>query len=130
MADAERIALVETRTIDAGGDDRTPPQLVRYQLGNQLGSAILELDGQAQVISYEEYAPYGSSMYQAVRSRLETAKRYRYAGKERDEESGLYYNGARYYAPWLGRWVSPDPAGLSQIVLTNLLCQSKSGHGR
>ena len=45
-------------------------------------------------------------------------KRYRYTGKERDEESGFYYHGARYYAPWLGRWLATDPleskyAGLS-----------------
>jgi RHS repeat-associated protein len=39
-------------------------------------------------------------------------KRYRYTGKERDEETGLYYHGARYYAPWLGRWTSADPAGM------------------
>ena len=39
-------------------------------------------------------------------------KRYRYTGKERDEENDLYYHGARYYAPWLGRWTSPDPDGL------------------
>src|SRR5262249_7942491 len=40
------------------------------------------------------------------------AKRYRYTGKERDEESGLYYHGTRYYAPWLGRWTASDPLGL------------------
>ncbi len=38
-----------------------------------------------------------------------TAKRYRYTGKERDEESGLYYHGARYYIPWLCRWSASDP---------------------
>ncbi|GEM_PF-1398696 len=38
-----------------------------------------------------------------------TAKRYRYTGKERDEESGLYYHGARYYIPWLCRWSTSDP---------------------
>ena len=37
------------------------------------------------------------------------SKRYRFTGKERDEESGLNYHGARYYAPWLCRWVSVDP---------------------
>jgi uncharacterized protein RhaS with RHS repeats len=31
--------------------------------------------------------------------------------KERDEESGLYYHGARYYAPWVTKWVSCDPKG-------------------
>jgi RHS repeat-associated protein len=36
-------------------------------------------------------------------------KRYKYVGKERDEESGLYYYGARYYADWLARFVSMDP---------------------
>jgi RHS repeat-associated protein len=41
-----------------------------------------------------------------------SAKRYRYTGKERDEETGLYYHGARYYAPWLGRWTAADPAGM------------------
>ena len=109
MDGQERIALVETRTLDAAGDDRAPRQLIRYQHANHLGSASLELDEQAQIISYEEYAPYGSTTYQAVRSQTETAKRYRYTGKERDAESGLYYHGARYYAPWLGRWTSVDP---------------------
>jgi RHS repeat-associated protein len=41
-----------------------------------------------------------------------SGKRYRYTGKERDEETGLYYHGARYYASWLGRWSSTDPKGL------------------
>lgn len=34
----------------------------------------------------------------------------RYSGKEMDI-SGLYCYGARYYAPWLQRWISADPAG-------------------
>ena len=93
-----------------------PEQLIRYQFGNHLGSASLELDDQAQIISYEEYTPYGSTSYQAVRSQTETPKRYRYTGKERDEESGLDYHGARYYAPWLGKWCSADPADLKDGI--------------
>ncbi len=111
MDDKQRIALVETRTLDTAGNDQAPRQLIRYQFGNHLGSASLELDEQAQIISYEEYAPYGSSTYQAVRSQTETAKRYRYTGKERDEESGLYYFGGRYGLPWLARWTQCDPKG-------------------
>jgi RHS repeat-associated protein len=110
MDDQQRIALVETRT---QGDDGSPAQLIRYQLGNHLGSVSLELDSKAQVISYEEYYPYGSTSYQAVDKALKAAaKRYRYTGKERDEETGFSYHEARYYAPWLGRWVSCDPANL------------------
>lgn len=111
MDDRQRIALVETRT---QGDDGSPVQLIRYQFGNHLGSVALELDDLAQIISYEEYYPYGSTAYQAVAKTIKAAaKRYRYTGKERDEESGLYYHGARYYASWLARWASVDPAGLS-----------------
>jgi RHS repeat-associated protein len=45
-----------------------------------------------------------------------SAKRYRYTGKERDEETGLDHMGARYYAAWLGRWTSGDPIGLGDGV--------------
>ncbi len=107
MDGARRIVLVETRT--AGSEPGVARRLVRYQLDNHLGSASLELDELAKIISYEEYTPYGSTSYQAVRNQTEAAKRYRFTGKERDEESGLYYHGARYYAPWLGRWTACDP---------------------
>ncbi|MCC6527424.1 MAG: RHS repeat-associated core domain-containing protein [Polyangiaceae bacterium] len=62
---------------------------------------------------FEEYHPFGTTSYHAWDSSAEvSAKRYRYTGKERDEETGLAYHGARYYCPWLGRWTSADPAGL------------------
>lgn len=109
MDDKRRVALVETRT---AGSDGSLPQLVRYQYGNQLGSALLELDAAAAIISYEEYYPYGATSYQAVRNVTETPKRYRFSAKERDEENGFYYHGARYYAPWLGRWTRVDPIGV------------------
>ena len=121
--DKQRIALVETRTLDSAGTDQAPRQLIRYQFGNHLGSSSLELDEQAHIISYEEYAPYGSSTYQAVRSQTETLKRYRYTGKERDEESGLYYHGARYFAAWLGRWSSSDPIGIADGANTFAYCR-------
>lgn len=110
MDDKQRIALVEMRTL--GDEQDVARRLIRYQFGNHLGSSSLELDEQAQIISYEEYAPYGSSTYQAVRSQTEAAKRYRYTGKERDEESGFSYHSARYYFHWLGRWGSCDPKRL------------------
>jgi RHS repeat-associated protein len=110
MDDKQRVALVETRT---QGNDGSPSPLIRYQYSNHLGSASLELDDVGQIISYEEYYPYGGTSYQAGRSAVEVAlKRYRYTGMERDEESGLSYHGARYYASWLGRWTSCDPSGL------------------
>lgn len=109
----QRLALVETKTMDAAAPPFSPAPRLRYQLGNHLGSVTLELDEQAGLISYEEYTPFGCTAFQAAAGQVEVSrKRYRYTGKERDEETGLYYHGARYYAPWLGRWTSCDPAGL------------------
>ena len=109
MDDSERVALVETRT---QGSDDSPAQLIRFQFSNHLGSASLELDDAGDILSYEEYFPYGSTSYQAVHGRTAVPKRYRYTGVERDEETGLAYHGARYCIPWLGRWLNTDPAGL------------------
>jgi len=112
MDDKQRIALVETKTVDTSLPLTPNSSLVRYQLGNHLASASLELDDTAQIISYEECHPYGTTSYRAADSAIEaSAKRYRYTGKEKDEENGLYYHGARYYPPWLGRWCSVDPLG-------------------
>ncbi|AUX48443.1 toxin [Sorangium cellulosum] len=112
MDGARRVAMVETKTVDTSGPFTVTPR-VRYQLDNHLGSASLEVDGAGLVIGYEEYHPYGTTAYWSASSAAEVSrKRYRYTGKEKDEETGLYYYGARYYAPWLGRWTSADPAGM------------------
>jgi RHS repeat-associated protein len=119
MDDKRRIALVETRT--EGVEREVPAQLIRYQVANHLGSACLELDGTAAMISYEEYYPYGSTSHQAVRSRLDSPKRYRYTGMERDDESGFSYHGARYYVPWLCRFASVDPL-TNSFLLSSPYC--------
>lgn len=117
MDDKQRVALVETKTVHDRARLTTPTGLQRYQFGNHLGSAALELKEDGTVVSYEEYHPYGSTACQVVQSGIEApAKRYRYLAMERDEESGFGYHGARYYAPWLTRWLSPDPIYLSSPV--------------
>jgi RHS repeat-associated protein len=108
--DTRRIAMVDTPLLLPAGSTET--QLARFQYANHLETASLELDPAAKIISYEEYYPFGSTSYQGTdTSREIPAKRYRYIGKERDEESGFSYCGSRYYAPWLARWISPDPEG-------------------
>jgi len=73
---------------------------------------------------YEEFHPFGTSSYAANDSGIEvSAKRYRYIGKERDEEMGLYHLGARYYASWLGRWTAADPIGLGDGVNRYAYCR-------
>lgn len=112
MDDGRRVAMLETKTIDAKAAVATETTRTRYELDDVLGSAVMEVDDQGLVISYEEYLPYGATAFRASRKASEpSAKRYRYTGQERDDETGLYYHGARYYAAWLGRWTAPDPAG-------------------
>jgi RHS repeat-associated protein len=105
--------MAETKTRDAGAAVAPTTTRWRFQLDNHLGSATLELDLAGNVISYEEYHPYGSTAFHTADGNAEvSAKRYRYTGKEKDDETGLYYHGARYYAAWLGRWTAADPLGL------------------
>ncbi len=116
MDEQHRFVMIETRN---DVDDGTEKHLVRYRLHNHLGSAGLELDGtiDASVISYEEYHPYGTTAYQARNAAIKSAaKRYRFTGMERDEENGLHYHGARYYAPCLGRWTTTDPIGIGDYI--------------
>ncbi len=117
MDAGRRFVMVETVKQNT---DSAPPltekagaRLSRYQLHNHIGSASLEIDETALVISYEEYHPFGTTSYQAKNAIIKAAaKRYRYTGMERDEETGLEYHSARYYMPWLGRWLSADPIGI------------------
>lgn len=115
MDNEQRLVLIETKIFESRWPNRRrnrvrePQPLIRYQLGDHLGSACLELDAAARVISYEEYTPYGSTAYQVMQNGTEVSrKQYRFTGNERDEESGLYYHLARYYASWIGKWTSAD----------------------
>ena len=112
MDDQRRIALVEIKTIDANSNAGFQP-VIRYQMADHLSSASLELNEYGELISYEEYHPFGTTAYHlGVNSTDISAKRYRYTGKERDEESGFSYHQTRYYFGQLGRWISADKAGL------------------
>lgn len=107
MDDMHRATLVETRL---SGDEAGPAREIRFQIGDHLDHSRIELDERGRTVSIEEYSPWRSTAWQAVRSQTQVSKRWR-AGQERDDETGFYYHGARYYAPWLCRWVSCDPAG-------------------
>ncbi len=110
MDDRDCFAIIDTLTVENGTTLTTPVETVRYQYSNHLGSACLELDASAAIISYEEYHPFGTTSYRSGRNEVDVSlKRYKYVGKERDEETGLYYYGARYYAAWIARFISVDP---------------------
>lgn len=107
MDDQNRISTVRVGDPFDPQPERITP-VVQYHLGDHLGSSSLVIDSDTDWFNYEEYAPYGESTFGGF-----SRKRYRFSGKEWDEESGLYYHGARYYAPWIGRWISCDPLGVN-----------------
>lgn len=109
MDDQRRVAMVETKTVNGGSSVSSPTSYQRFQLDDQLGSSRVEVDASGALLTYEEYHPYGTTAFRASSGASGFApKRYRYTGKERDEETGLYYYGARYYPPWLARWTACD----------------------
>ncbi|WP_228007780.1 RHS repeat protein [Kosakonia pseudosacchari] len=96
---------------ESGQPDGISNDPIRYSYDNLTGSSSLEVDSSGELISQEEYYPYGGTALFAARSQLEADyKTMRYSGKEQDA-TGLYYYGYRYYQPWAGRWLSADPAG-------------------
>jgi RHS repeat-associated protein len=97
MDDQTRVAMLRT-----GYDDGTP--FTKYILSDHLGSSNVILETSGAVYNREEYYPFGETSFGAFGK-----KRYRYVGKEKDEESGLYYYGMRYYQPWSCRFISVDP---------------------
>lgn len=102
----------------------TPPNGVdndhlSYSLTDHLGSSLLELDEQGEVLSEEGYLPFGGRAWWIEHGAKASYKTRGYSGKERDA-TGLYYYGYRYYAPWQQRWINPDPAG--EVDGLNLYC--------
>ena len=74
---------------------------------DHLGSSsfITDLDG--EVVQHIEYVPFGEVFIEERNNVWNTP--YLFNAKEFDEETGMYYYGARYYDPRLSLWMSTDP---------------------
>ncbi len=69
----KKTATIETKIVENGSAISTPVSNIRYQYDNHLGSASLELDETAAIISYEEYHPFGTTSYRSGRTETEVA---------------------------------------------------------
>lgn len=98
---------------DAGEETGNPVSTeTRYTLSNVNGSAVMELNEAGAVVSYEEYLPFGGTSFIAGDQIRELSIReHHFAGRRRDEATSLYRFEFRYYACWIGNWLSPDPLG-------------------
>jgi RHS repeat-associated protein len=88
--------------------DKQNNSTVSYYHNDHLGSSTVVTDASGAVIEQSIYEPFGSVTTTGVlQDTPETA--WHYTGKELDDSTGLYYFGARYYDPGLGRFIQPDP---------------------
>ncbi|MEQ8456202.1 MAG: RHS repeat-associated core domain-containing protein [Sandaracinaceae bacterium] len=110
----QRIASVYHWELDRLGTETDDPAAVRthYLLSDQVGSVSLEVGARREYLSYEEHFPFGRTAFVAGDVVREVAMRtLRFAQKNQDDATGFYCFQHRYYAPFIGNWVSPDPAG-------------------
>ncbi len=107
-----------------------PEEKVYYYLHDHLGGVDAILDEEGNVVERRDYLPYGNERI-AVRPNGNPDEAYGFTGKELDEETGLYYYGARYYDPDIGRFVSLDPLVLdeSEKSLNSVLANPQALNG-
>jgi RHS repeat-associated protein len=81
-----------------------------YYHSDHLGSAQVISNAEGEEYERIEYTPYGELWIEKASTASNIDIAYRFTGKERDEETGLYYYGARYLDSKASRWLSTDPA--------------------
>jgi RHS repeat-associated protein len=104
--------------VNAGGGNTNQPDydeepsnkvenLQFYYHPDHLGSSSYITDVSGEVYQHMEYFPFGETFIEERTDAEYTS--YLYNGKELDEETGLYYYGARYYDARISMWYGVDP---------------------
>ena len=78
-----------------------------YYHSDHLGSSSYITNLNGEVVQHIEYVPFGEVFIEERNNIWNTP--YLFNAKEFDEETGLYYYGARYYDPRMSLWISTDP---------------------
>ncbi|MGI5056720.1 RHS repeat-associated core domain-containing protein, partial [Treponema socranskii] len=98
-----------------------------YYHPDHLGSAQLITDYEGNEYQRIEYTPYGE-LWVEKKAEHEEGLRYlpyKFTAKEQDEETGLYYYGARYLDAKYSRWMSADPAVSDYIPMAPVNDEAK-----
>ena len=100
----------------------------KYFLTDQLGSSSAVIDSEGKEVGRQEYYPFGKTF-----AKSGNTTRYQFTGKENNETTGLYYYGARYYNPDLGRFMARDtvddgPSPYVYVSNNPLIAKDPTGH--
>ncbi|MBK6698368.1 MAG: RHS repeat-associated core domain-containing protein [Saprospiraceae bacterium] len=83
------------------------PNVLYFFHPDHIGSSTYLTDEDGNPYQFILYLPFGESMAEQKAGGYST--KYRFTGKEVDDETGLYYFGARYYDPRISLWYGVDP---------------------
>lgn len=78
-----------------------------YYIKDQLGSVRITMNQQGNVVSGQDYYPYGEICRSL--NNADPNDKYKFTEKERDVETNFDYFGARYFDSQISRWLSVDP---------------------
>ena len=87
-------------------NDTTKEETFFYH-SDHLGSTSYITDDKANITQYDAYLPYGELLVDEHSSSEDLP--YKFNGKQFDDETGLYYYGARYMNPVASIWYGVDP---------------------
>ena len=87
--------------------DTTELEETFYYHSDHLGSTSYVTDGDGNITQYDAYLPYGELLVDEHSSSEDLP--YKFNSKQFDEETGLYYYGARYMNPVASLWYGVDP---------------------
>ena len=87
--------------------DTTNTEDIFFYHSDHLGSTSYITDAKANITQFDAYLPYGELLVDEHTSTEEMP--YKFNGKELDQETGLYYYGARYMNPVTSLWYGVDP---------------------
>ena len=112
---AKNVYLGETRIVTklTRADQKTAHEEMYkqyYYHSDHLGSATMISDWEGKEYQRIEYTPYGETWVEKTSNSGSEFLPYKFTGKEVDQETGLYYYGARYLNPKYSMWISTDPA--------------------
>jgi RHS repeat-associated protein len=100
FAGSQRVASKKIGVTDT--DTSVSTDTVYYHT-DHLGSSTVITKQDGTIAQETYYYPFGETRYNSG-----DATHYKYTGQEEDPETGLYYYGARYYDPIIGRFISAD----------------------